>query len=203
MWSSFWKQARSIFVLQSNTLTVVYAKNPISSYAGQSVKINSKKDLIDFIKRFAISGTWSIVIDTKNNKTYRVMKKGKQTMQIPIQSLNSKHNKKFPFDFDETMYAYYLEEEDIDDIELVLANGEPFILNDGNSRIAEKKRDKKHKDKEEVKGMNVTAKIDKKKTKTATFTIIKDPMYSACLFKSVGGSTYEYTCSHCELRLIK
>ncbi len=34
MWSSFWEQARSVFVLQDNTLTVVYAKNPISTYAG-------------------------------------------------------------------------------------------------------------------------------------------------------------------------
>lgn len=82
-------------------------------------------------------------------------------MQIPIQSLNSKHNKKFPFDFDEAVYIYYLEEEDVDDIELVLANGKPFILNDGNSRIAEKKRDKKHK--EETKGIDVTGSIKKGK----------------------------------------
>jgi hypothetical protein len=61
-------------------LTVVHAKNPISTYAGQSVKFNSKKDVIDFIKRFAIPGVWSIVIDLKTDVTYRVMKKGKQVM---------------------------------------------------------------------------------------------------------------------------
>ena len=80
MWHSFWEQARSIFIIQENTLTVVYAKNPVSTYSGQSVKINLKKDIIDFIKRFAIPGTWSIIVDLKNNKTYRVMKKGKKIM---------------------------------------------------------------------------------------------------------------------------
>ena len=59
---------------------MVYAKNPVSTYSGQSVKINLKKDIIDFIKRFAIPGTWSIIVDLKNNKTYRVMKKGKKIM---------------------------------------------------------------------------------------------------------------------------
>ena len=80
MWSSFWEQSRSVFVLQDNTLTVAYAKNPISTYAGQSVMIKFKKDVIDFIKRFAIPGAWSIVVDLKNNNTYRVMKKGKKIM---------------------------------------------------------------------------------------------------------------------------
>lgn len=61
-------------------MTVVYAKNPISTYAGQSVKITSKKDLTDFMKRFAIPGAWSIVEDLRNHKHYKVMKKGAKTM---------------------------------------------------------------------------------------------------------------------------
>jgi hypothetical protein len=171
------------------------------------VKINSKKDVVDFIKRFAIPSKWCTVIDARSGKVFKVMKKGKY-MQIPIQSLNIVHLQKFEFDFDGGCYKYHLTDDELDEIELVLEIGEMFEFPEtteslGTSKSLEKKRDQKHKDKKEVKGINVTAKIDKKKTKTATFTIIKDPMYSACLFKSVGGSTYEYTCSHCELRLIK
>ena len=59
---------------------MVYAKNPLATYAGQSVKIKGKKNIIDFIKRFAVPGAWSIVIDMRNGKEYRVMKKGKQVM---------------------------------------------------------------------------------------------------------------------------
>ena len=122
------------------------------------MKINSKKDVIDFIKRFAVPEVWSIVLDTKTGSTYRVMKKGK-FMQIPIQSLNSNHAKKFPFDFDEAIYVYYLEDEYLDDIELVLASGGPFTLSDGNSNT-ERKRDKKKRDKKEEKldqkGIDVT-----------------------------------------------
>ena len=116
MWDSFWEQSRSIFVLQENTVTIVYAKNPVSTYAGQSVKVNSKKDVLDFIKRFAIPVTWSVVVDTKTGITHRVMKKGKKVIQIPIQSLNAKHLKKFPFDFEETEYPYYLEAEELNEI---------------------------------------------------------------------------------------
>ena len=152
MWSNFWEQARSIFVLQENTLTVVYAKNPISTCAGQSVKINSKKDIIDFIKRFAIPGAWSIIVDAKTGKTHKVMKKGKM-MQIPIQSLNSEHFKKYEFDFNEAVYKYFLKDRDLGEIQLVLADGEPFILERDNTKSAEKKkRDKKAQDKEEKKG---------------------------------------------------
>jgi len=61
------------------------------------VKITAKKDLIDLVKRFAIPGTWSIVEDLRTMKSYRVMKKGKKVMQIPIQSLNEKHIMKFDF----------------------------------------------------------------------------------------------------------
>lgn len=71
-------------------------------------------------------------------------------MQIPIQSLNNKHVKKFPFDLDEAVYTYYLEDEDLDEIELVLANGEFFTLNEGNSTAKDKKRDNKLKDKHQA-----------------------------------------------------
>jgi len=62
----------------------VYAKNPVATYTGQSVKITSKKDIIGLIKRFAIPGAWSIVEDLRNNKSYKVMKKGKKVIQLPI-----------------------------------------------------------------------------------------------------------------------
>lgn len=73
-----------MFVIQENTLTVVYAKNPVSTYAGQSVKITQKKDIVDFIKRFAIPGAWSIIEDLRTGASYKVMKKGPKLMQIPI-----------------------------------------------------------------------------------------------------------------------
>ena len=34
MWDSLWNQTKSVFVFQKDTWTVVYAKNPISSYSG-------------------------------------------------------------------------------------------------------------------------------------------------------------------------
>jgi hypothetical protein len=119
----------------------VYAKNPLATYAGQSVKINSKKDIIEFIKRFAISGTWSIVVDIRNGKKYKVMKKGKKVMQIPIQSLNSVHHKKFEFDFNNDIFKYYLSDDELNDIELVLANKESFKSFSINS-LPRKRRDK-------------------------------------------------------------
>lgn len=39
MFESLFTEARSVFIIQDKTLTVVYAKNPLSTYAGQSVKI--------------------------------------------------------------------------------------------------------------------------------------------------------------------
>ena len=54
------------------------------------------------------------------------------------------------------MYVYYLEEGDLDDINLMLASGEPFTLSDDNSNLEKKKRFKKHMDKEEQKGIDVT-----------------------------------------------
>ena len=80
------------------------------------MKINSKKDIIDFIKRFAIPGVWSTVVDLRDGKTYKIMKKGKQVMQIPIQSLNNVHHKKFEFDFDATIYKYFLKDIDLEEI---------------------------------------------------------------------------------------
>lgn len=71
------------------------------------------------------------------------MKKGKQAMQIPIQSLNTKHGKKYEFGFDQCIYQYHLKESDLNEIQLVLANGEPFILNEGNFIDKDKKRVKK------------------------------------------------------------
>jgi len=77
MFESFFSGARPVLIIQTNTLTVVYAKNPISTYAGQSVKITSKKDIIGFIKRFAVPGSWSIIEDLRAGKCYKAMKKGK------------------------------------------------------------------------------------------------------------------------------
>lgn len=34
MWDGLWSQTKSVFVFQKDTWTVVYAKSPISSYAG-------------------------------------------------------------------------------------------------------------------------------------------------------------------------
>jgi hypothetical protein len=52
--------------------------------------------------------------------------------------LNSKHAKKFPFDFNESIYYYYLSDEYLDDIELVLATGERFTLSKDNSGVSKK-----------------------------------------------------------------
>ena len=89
-WKSFWGKCKSIFVFEEDTWAVIYAKNPISTYTGQQVKVSSTKDKINFIKRFAIPGKWSLIIDAATGKSYRVMKKGK-LMQLPIQSLNTQH----------------------------------------------------------------------------------------------------------------
>lgn len=59
------------------------------------------------------------------------MKKGKKVMQIPIQSLNSKHNKKFNFNFNEDVYQYSLEENDFTNIDLVLSDGNTFLFEVG------------------------------------------------------------------------
>ncbi len=89
MWNSFWGSVKTIFIFQKNTWTVLYAKNPISTYAGQSVKVNSKKNKLEFLKRFAIPHAWSITYDMETGEEHRFYKKGKKIMQIPIQSLNS------------------------------------------------------------------------------------------------------------------
>lgn len=56
------------------------------------------------------------------------MKKGTSLMQIPIQSLNCKHSKKFEFGFSEDIYKYELKQEDFNEIELVLSNGSIFAV---------------------------------------------------------------------------
>jgi len=68
---------------------VLYAKNPISSYAGQSVKVNFKKNKEECLKWFSNPHAWSIAYDMTTGEEYRFYKKGKKVMQIPIQSLNS------------------------------------------------------------------------------------------------------------------
>lgn len=125
IWENLWNQCKSVFIFHKDTWTVVYAKNPISSYTGQAVKVNSQKDRIDFIKRFAVPGRWSTVIDAVTGEVYKVMKKGKW-MQIPIQSLNGVHQQKFEFDLDGTRYKYHLTIEQLGDIEIVLESGEVF-----------------------------------------------------------------------------
>ena len=91
-------------------------------------------------------------------------------MQIPIQSLNTVHHKKFEFDFDAAVYKYYLKDWEVNDIELVLANGEPFTLDrvDIISNNVEKKRDAKQKQKsekkEETKGIDVSNNVEKGKS---------------------------------------
>jgi hypothetical protein len=63
-------------VFEEDTWAVIYARNPISTYAGQSVKIDSSKNKIDFIKRFAVPNKQFIIIDALNDKVYRATKKG-------------------------------------------------------------------------------------------------------------------------------
>ena len=104
----------------------MYAKNPISTYAGQSVKVNSKKSKLEFLKRFAIPHAWSVVYDMETKEEHRFYKKGKKIMQIPIQSLNNQHSKKFKFEFDHDIYRYFIEKEELNQIELVLSDGTQF-----------------------------------------------------------------------------
>jgi len=44
------------------------------------VKINFKTNILDYIKRFAIPGTWSIIKNLRAGKSYKVMKKGRKVM---------------------------------------------------------------------------------------------------------------------------
>ena len=61
------------------------------------------------MKKFAIPGVWSIVVDARecDIKTCKVIKKGKK-MQTPVQSLNKAHQKKFDFPFDHNTFKYDL-----------------------------------------------------------------------------------------------
>lgn len=103
-------------------------------------------------------------------------------MQIPIQSLNGVHLKKFPFNFDEVVYSYYLEEEDLYDIQLVLANGQSFVLNKCNYTIPERKRDKKAEEKKEEKtSIEVTEIVTNHKDNTRWITL-DSTQYKLCKF---------------------
>ena len=84
LWKSFWSQCKSIFIFGEDTWTVVYAKNPISTYTGQQVLVkHNQKGRIDFIKRFALPEGKSLVFDVKSGTLNVVYKKGKW-MQLPI-----------------------------------------------------------------------------------------------------------------------
>ena len=67
---------------------MIYAKHSKSSYIGQTVKITNSRfkntDKIDCIKRFAIPGRWCTIVDIVSGRVYKVMKKGKSPMQLPI-----------------------------------------------------------------------------------------------------------------------
>lgn len=73
------------------------------------MKVDSSKDKIDFIKRFAVPDKCSLVIDIATGKTHRVIKKGSKFMQLPIQSLNTQHQQKYEFDL-EDYFKYDLSE---------------------------------------------------------------------------------------------
>ena len=61
--------------------------------------------------------------------------------------------KKFPFDFDEEICVYHLKEEDLDAIELVLANGDTFTVFECTQlKRRDKKAAKKFKDYQELQG---------------------------------------------------
>ncbi len=47
-------------------------------------------------------------------------------MQIPVQSLNNQHSKKFEFEFDHDIYRYFIEKEELNQVELVLNDGMQF-----------------------------------------------------------------------------
>ena len=96
------------------------------------------------------------------------------------------------------MYAYYLEDEDLEYIELVIANGEPFIL-EGNAGQTERKRDKKaeekKKEQQEQKGIDVTSIAEAHKDKKGRWITLYD--YNSCKFISNNQSGRTYECSHC------
>ena len=55
------------------------------------------------------------------------------------------------FDFDESVYKYYLDDKDLKEIQLVLPDGEPFVLGESDFGVVERKRNNKVKEKEEQK----------------------------------------------------
>ena len=59
-------------------------------------------------------------------------------MQIPIQSLNTKHVGKYRFPIDEEIYYYFLEKVLLDKIELVIADGSKFELKYNESNVNKK-----------------------------------------------------------------
>lgn len=47
-------------------------------------------------------------------------------MQIPIQSLNTVHLKSYDFSFDETVFKYRMSEKEVEQVKLVVENGQEF-----------------------------------------------------------------------------
>lgn len=85
------------------------------------------------------------------------MKSGTKLIQIPIQSLNTVHTKSYDFDFNPEVFKYYLDDKELEEIQLILQSGEQFKevfedkLGRGNtSKPSEKKRDRKHKEKDQI-----------------------------------------------------
>jgi hypothetical protein len=85
----------------------------------------------------------------------------------------------------------------------VLANGELFILRDGNSRITEKKRDKKKNDKEKKReeskgGIDITEYASCKHTKVGNRLKVAQSLCSNCLFKALPGNNKVKMVYECE-----
>ena len=127
----------------------------MSAYIGQTVKITSSRfkngEKVNVIKRFAIPGRWCTVVDSVSGRVYKVMKKGKSLMQIPIQSLSTVHSKSYDFPFKHDIFKYHLSDDELDQIELKLGSGEVFEFPE-DAVVAtpnKRKREKKQKDKED------------------------------------------------------
>jgi len=87
---TYWDSAQPVFILSADMWQVIWARTAASRYAGQQV-LGQCKDVEQEVKNYAITGKWAIVIDTETNNMHKVMKSGINVVQIPIYSLNQKH----------------------------------------------------------------------------------------------------------------
>ena len=100
------------------------------------------------------------------------------------------------------MYRYHLNEKDLKDVEIVLANGEPFSLTEGKSLSKDRKREYKAQYKsietEEQKGIDVTGFVKQTRSKAQGMILTIDiEDCKQCIFKTPGGGSNAikiYTC---------